>query len=181
MTSLRHAVARRSPWSGYARLVLGLSLVAGVDGCHRRPVRTPFLIPPPAPVEQPAAPRTGGILPIEPQPETSLPERRYRPPRPPSPRPAAPATPAPAAPVAPAPETFVFSTADDVTPEQKKTVAADLRRAQARAARVRGNDSGIRNVRNFLQQAQASLASGDVDGARVLTTKATMLLDEMHR
>jgi ribosomal protein S20 len=89
----------------------------------------------------------------------------------------------------PAPDTVEIGelTAGGAANPQAQQAAADLvasieKRLNGLSAQtVRRQRTQVSRIRNFWQQAQAALSSGDVEGAKTLATKANLLLDDLQK
>lgn len=95
---------------------------------------------------------------------------------------------APTAPPAAGPPSVLGSltTGGEVTPRaQQETadlIATSERRLQAVAGtKARDQQTQLKEVRHFLDQAKEVMASGDEEGARTLATKAKLLLDDLEK
>jgi hypothetical protein len=170
------------------------AMVGGLSGCLRHPPKLMLLTVWRAPVEMEVP---AGPPPLVPTPEVDLPDvplaeaggrlpvaRRRA-------RPTAGASTIGAAPQgvvdAPEPETVDIgnlTAGGDATPQSRQE-AADL--IESTYQRLKALSSGtmsahrsqVTRVKNFQQQAQRALASGDADGAKNLATKGKLLLDDM--
>ena len=128
----------------------------------------PHIVMPPEPIAAAAA---------------NLPRERRRPVAKEEPEADQPATPPPV------PDAVAIGslTAGGETNPQSKQAAADL--IASNEKRLKGLSAGksearkaeISTLRNFQQQAQEALASGDAEGAMTLATKAKLLLDDLEK
>ncbi len=182
-----------------AAALLSLAAAFGLSGClfHKtKPLVLPQIAHAPIalePVPLPEPPPMIATLPppeLGPLPETPAePAPRRR--RPSSAQPAAPVpTPAPAQ-VAAAPEPAAvaigaLSTGSDATPQNQQQVrdliASIVKRIAALPAKtVDDQRAQLRQVKQFLDQAQQALDSGDAEGAKNLATKAKLLMDDIEK
>jgi hypothetical protein len=79
-----------------------------------------------------------------------------------------------------------LSTGGDATPQSQQQaqdlIASILRRIAALPANIAdAQKRQVRQVRNFIDQAQKALSSGDAEGARNLATKAKLLMDDLEK
>jgi hypothetical protein len=74
---------------------------------------------------------------------------------------------------------------DGVSETQQKTqdlIASILKRIAALSTQAASSQKReIRQIRNFLDQAQKALKSGDADGANALATKASLLMENVEK
>jgi len=166
---------------------LALLLTAGLAGCHHKAAVVPFPQTAHAPVEleSPPPPVSPPLVATVPLPE--LAPAKPVPKKKPSPRedtqpPAQVASDA----AAPALSIGTLSAGGDSTPQSQQQaqdlIASILKRIAALPAKTAdATKVQIKQIRNFLDQAQRALSSGDPDGARNLATKAKLLLDELEK
>jgi hypothetical protein len=173
------------------RIAAPLLLALALAGCRHK--TKPFVLPQSvnAPVE---------LVPIPPPDSppiiATLPPPQLGPlpaPLPPPPRRRRRVVPPPAPPVqvASAPEPAAvaigsLSTGSDVTSQtqqQAKDLLASIgkRIAALPAATANAQKSQVRQVKQFLNQAQQALNSGDAEGAKNLATKANVLMDDIEK
>jgi hypothetical protein len=170
---------------------LVLALTCGLAGCRHK--TKPFVLPASAhapielvPIPPPEPPPMIATLPppqLGPLPTPPPPPARRR-------RRVAPA-PAPPVQVASAPEPAAvaigsLSTGSDATPQsqqQAKDLIASIakRIAALPAATANAQQTQVRQVKQFLDQAQKALDSGDAEGAKNLATKAKLLMDDIEK
>jgi len=170
--------------------------MCGLQGCRHKTV---LLLPragsaPPIALETVPPPKElpviASVSPPELQPlpaQTPAPARRRRA-APPPPKDAAAAPPVQ---VASAPEPAAaaigaLSSGGTAMPESqqqaKDLIAGIVRRIAALPAKTAdAQKSQVRQVKQFLDQAQQALNSGDADGAKNLATKAKLLLDDLEK
>jgi predicted AAA+ superfamily ATPase len=79
-----------------------------------------------------------------------------------------------------------LSTGDDATPQSQQRVQNLIASIGKRIATLSSTVAAAKRrqvgqVRNFLEQAQQALNSGDADGATNLATKARLLMDEVEK
>jgi len=189
----RHHLAQRLAATLIRVPALSLVLAAGLAGCHHKPAA--FVIPSGAhaPIEleiipPPDAPLMIATLPV-PEPEPLPPSE---PPKPaPRRRPAPKEEPQPPVQVASAPEPAALaigtlSTGDDASPQSQQQaqdlIASILKQIAALPANTaNAQKKQIRQIRNFIDQAQKALSSGDAEGAKNLATKAKLLMDDLEK
>ena len=194
MTRLDHLVRRLAP--AFARAsrapLASLILVAGLAGCHHKQLA--YTIPQgahaPVPLETIPTPEPPPMIATLPSPELGP---LTIPPPPPKPTPRRrPAPKEDAQPqVASAPEiaaAAIGSLSAGGAPSQQTQqqaqglIASILKRISALPANVAdAQKKQIRQIRNFLDQAQKALNSGDADGANNLATKAKLLMDDLEK
>jgi hypothetical protein len=171
---------------------LFIVLIAGLSGCGHKKLRSVLPHGVLAPVELETAPTPDAEVAAVPTPELGP-----LPGPPPAPRPTPKKKPAPKeeaqSPVQVAsdagPATLAIgalSTGGDATPEsQQQTrdlIGSILKRIAALPAKLAdGQKKQIRQVRNFLDQAQQALNTGDTAGANNLATKARLLMDDLDK
>lgn len=168
--------------------ILALVFVVALAGCRHKPARW--------------APPVGALAPVDleipPQPEPPpeiatlpAPDLGPLPEPPPAPR----RRPAPAPKEQPAQVASNDSPAlaigalsvggDGISETQQKTqdlIASIARRISALSTQAASSQKReIRQIRNFLDQAQKALKSGDADGANALATKASLLMDNVEK
>jgi hypothetical protein len=172
---------------------VGLLLIAGLAGCHHKTVA--YVIPHPAqapiPLDTIPPPDLPALIASLPSPE--LPPLPLPPPPKPAPRkkPSPKEEPQPPAQVAsmPAPAASAIgtlSTGGDAAPQSQQQaqglIASILKRIAALPAKTAdAQKKQIRQINNFLTQAQKALNSGDADGAFNLATKARLLMDDLEK
>lgn len=173
---------------------LWLMLILGLAGCHHK--RLAFVIPRGAqvPVELEAVPSPDSPPMIAALPPPEL-EPLPLPPPPPKPvprrKPAPKEEAQPSSPVTSTPEIAALaigslSTGGDAAPQSQQQaqdmIASILKRIIALPARIADSQKRqIRQVRNFLDQAQKALNSGDAEGAKNLATKAGLLMNDLEK
>jgi len=172
---------------------LSLLFALGLAGCHHK---TTLLYAPPLGSLAPIQLET--VTPPDPPPMiASLPAPELEPlPLPPPPRPVPRRRPAPKeesqSPVqASEPETAALaigalSTGGDAAPQSQQQardlIASILKRIAALPAKTAdAQKKQIRQIRNFTDQAQKALNSGDAEGAKNLATKASLLMDDLEK
>ena len=64
---------------------------------------------------------------------------------------------------------------------RRDLIASILKRIAALPAKTDAQKKQIRQIRNFIDQAQKALNSGDAEGARNLATKAGLLMDDLEK
>jgi hypothetical protein len=183
------------PARAAAAALLSLTAALGLSGClfHRtKPLMLPQIAHVPIPLEPLPPPQSPPMIATLPPPDLGpLPE----PPPEPTPRRRRPAPlPPPATPpaqVASAPDPAVvaigaLSAGGDVTPQSeqqaKDLIASILKRIAALPARTADDQkTQVRQVKQFLDQAQQALNSGDAEGAKNLATKAKLLMDDIEK
>jgi hypothetical protein len=79
-----------------------------------------------------------------------------------------------------------LSTGGDAAPQSQQEaqdlVASIRRRIAALPARTAdAQKKEIRQIQNFIDQAQKALKSGDAEGAKNLATKAKLLMDDLEK
>lgn len=186
----RLAALTHAAWISAASLVLA----TGLAGCHHKtvafviprgahaPIELETLPPPePPPMIATLAPPELEPLPLPPPAPRPVPRKK------PSPR----EEPQPAVQVASAPESAelaigALSTGGDAAPQSQQQaqdlIASILKRIAALPSRTAdAQKRQIRQIRNFLNQAQQALNSGDADGARNLANKARLLMDDLEK
>lgn len=182
------AACRRAP-------ALVLVFAAGLAGCRHK---TTAMIPTGAhaPIALEGPPSSDAPVEIATLPEPELPPLTIPAP---APKPAPKRKPAPtekddSQPTAPAPTEAeqaavaigALSAGDDAAPrsqqEAQNLIASIAKRIAALPAKTAdARKAQIRQVRNFLDQAQQALSSGDAEGARNLATKARLLMDDLEK
>lgn len=171
---------------------VSLLLVAGLAGCHRKQVA--YTIPHGAlapvdlePIPLPESPDLIATLPT--------PELEPLPIPPPPPKPAARKRPTPKEDAQPqgagAPETAALAigalSAGGAATQQTQQQAQGLidsifkRIAALPAYTADTQKKQVRQIRNFVDQAQKALNSGDAEGANNLATKARLLMDDLEK
>jgi hypothetical protein len=173
--------------------VVSLLLVAGLAGCHHKRVAyvIPHSVQAPVSLEEIPPPELPAVI-------ASLPSPKLQPlplPPPPKPAPRRRSTPReepqPPAQVASSPSPAALaigalSAGGDPTPQSQQQaqglIASILKRIAALPAKTAdAQKKQIRQIRNFLDQAQKALNSGDADGAINLATKARLLMDDLEK
>jgi len=191
----RHHLATRFT-STLARVgnitALSFLLSAGLAGCHHKTAAASFPQTAHAPVQLETPPPPGSPPQVATVP---LPELAPLPPPPPA-KPVAKKKPSPREDTPPtaqvandaaAPVSIgTLSAGGDSTPQSQQQaqdlIAAILKRIAALPAKTAdAKKTQIKQIRNFVDQAQQALSSGDPDGARNLATKAKLLLDELEK
>lgn len=163
-----------------------------LSGCHHKPVRSPLPIGVLAPADLETLPAEASPPQIASVPEPELgPLPSVQPPAPPRRRPAAAPKenePAPAVnndAAAALAIGAISAGGDDVahTAQQARDlINAVLKRVSALSAQIASaQKQEMRQVRNYLDQAQKALKSGDAEGAHTLATKANLLMDEVEK
>jgi len=172
-----------------AMSALCLLMAAGLGGC-RKNVRVLVLPSTLTPVQLDAADAPDEEVDEVPlvelgplSPEPTIPPPRRRPAAAPKEEPPAQAA-SPAEPAAMAIGTL--STGDDATPQSQQRVQNLIASIGKRIATLSSTVAAAKRrqvgqVRNFLEQAQQALNSGDADGATNLATKARLLMDEVEK
>jgi uncharacterized phage infection (PIP) family protein YhgE len=79
-----------------------------------------------------------------------------------------------------------LSTGSDATPQGqqqvKDLIASIVKRIAALPAKTADDQKAqLRQVKQFLDQAQQALTSGDAEGAKNLATKAKLLMDDVEK
>jgi hypothetical protein len=175
---------------GTAALSLGMAL--GLAGCRHKakPVALPQTARAPIELETIPGPQPPPLIATVPGPE---PAPLPTPPPPARRRRRATPAPAPATPVqvASAPEPAAvaigsLSTGGDVTQQSQQQardlIASIVKRIAALPGTLADAQKGaIRQVKQFLTQAQQALDSGDAEGAKNLATKAKLLMDDVEK
>lgn len=169
-------------------------LVAGLGGCHHKRVTAvlPIGVLAPVDLEKPQAPETPpqiaeipspdfGPLPTWPAPTRAVPRKR-----PATKEENQPATQAAVEnpPLALAIGSLSTGGEDDASNQQQvqDLIASIKKRIAALPAKVANmHRKEVRQVENFLDQAQKALKSGDTDGATNLATKARLLMDDLEK
>ena len=160
-------------------------------GCRHKPVRSPLPIGVLAPIDleipQPdqAPPEVADV----PQPELGpLPSVQLPPPprrRPPAPKESEPTQVANNDAGAALAIGAISAGGDDgthTTQQAQDLINAVLKRVAALSADLASTQKReVRQVRNFIDQAQKALKSGDAEGAHTLATKANLLMDEVEK
>ena len=175
--------------------VLGLVFAMGLTGCRHKSLRSALPIGVLAPVElEPTEPLDPGVEIAEvPLPELGPPIEPPAPPRPPVRRRPAPkeegqgqtqlangAEPSALAAIG------MLSTGDDDPSlgqqQVRDLIASIVKRIAALPSSVaNAQKSQIKQVKNFLDQADKALNSGDTTGANNLATKARLLMDDLEK
>jgi hypothetical protein len=174
---------------------LCLVLIAGLEGCHHKSARPALPVGALAPIalEDVASPGDMPMIAEVPPPQlTPLPPAPPSPKPPPRRRPQAP--PKDEAPVqlasggepAAALAIGALSTGGDAAPQSQQQardlIASIQKRIAALPAKTaEGQKKQVRQVRNFLDQGQQALDSGDAEGAINLATKARLLMDDLEK
>jgi outer membrane biosynthesis protein TonB len=166
--------------------------VFGLAGCrHKTTLRPALPVGVLAPIELETIPPPDSLPTIAtlPVPDLELPPEE--PPKPaPRRRPAPKEEPEPPVQVASAPEPAALaigtlSTEGDAAPQTQQQaqglIASILKRIAALSAKTDAQKKQIRQIRNFIDQAQKALNSGDAEGARNLATKASLLMDDLEK
>lgn len=168
-----------------------LVLVGGLAGCRHKVTHSPLPIGVLAPIEL-ETPDNGDQPEIA---ELSPPDFELPLPPPPAPKPVIRRKPTAKeeqpAQVASAPEPAALaigalSTSDEATPDgpqqAKDLIGSIQKRIAALPPRIaEGQKKQVRQVKHFVDQAQAALSSGDADGALNLATKAKLLMDDLEK
>jgi hypothetical protein len=175
-----------------ARFALILAL--GLAGCHHKPVRPPLPIGVLAPVDLEPSPPVENPLEIATVPEPELgPLSAGEPPTPPRRR-TPPAPKETEQPVQVAANDAAAATlaigalsagGEDATHTSQQAVDlinAVLKRISALSSQLASaQKKEVRQARNYLDQAQKALRTGDAEGAHTLATKASLLMDEVEK
>ena len=79
-----------------------------------------------------------------------------------------------------------LSTGGDAAPQSQQQaqdlIASILKRIAALPAKIANpRSSRFSQIRNFIDQAQKALNSGDAEGAKNLATKAKLLMDDLEK
>lgn len=171
-----------------------LILALGISGCHHKPVRPPLPIGVLAPVDlEPSAPvENPPEIATVPEPELG-PLSSGEPPAPPRRR-TPPAPKETEQPVQVAANDAAAATlaigalsagGEDATHTSRQAVDlinAVLKRISALSSQLASaQKKEIRQARNYLDQAQKALRTGDAEGAHTLATKASLLMDEVEK
>jgi hypothetical protein len=191
----RHHLAQRLAAKLIRVSAVALVLAAGLAGCHHKPAV--FVIPQiaHAPIELETIPPPDSPLMIAtlPVPDLEPPLPPAEPPKPaPRRRPPPKEEPQPPVQVASAPEPAALaiigtlSTGGDSAPQSQQQaqdlVASILKRIAALPANTaNAQKKQIRQIKNFIDQAQKALNSGDAEGAKNLATKAKLLMDDLEK
>jgi len=167
-------------------------VAAGIAGCRHKPVRSPLPIGALAPVdlEIPAPPESPPVIAELPPPQLG-PLPASPPPPPPRRRPApAPKETAPPVQVANN-DTAALAIgalsaggdgASQAQQQAQDLINSVLKRIAALSANIaNAQKRQIRQINNFLVQAQKALKSGDAEGANTLATKAKLLMDDVEK
>ena len=193
MTQVHEIGCGRAP----ARVRVGLTsafcllLLTAATGCAHKKLKSALPVGVLAPVELEPAPTPNAEI-------ASLPPPQLAPlPPPPPPKPAPRRRPAPkeepqppaqvASNVAPAPLALGALTAGGDTAPENQQQARDLiasilkRISDLPASIVEAEKKQVRQIKNFLDQAQQALSGGDTQGATNLATKAKLLLDDLEK
>jgi hypothetical protein len=173
---------------------LSLVLVAGLAGCRHKAAPFPLPLGVLAPIELEDIPLPESLPEIAelPSPELAAPLPPPPPPRPvPRRRPAPKEEVQPPVQLASAPESAALaigalSTGGDAAPQSQQQardlIASILKRIAALPANTaNAQKKEIKQVHNFLDQAQKALSSGDAEGAKNLATKASLLMDDLEK
>jgi hypothetical protein len=180
-----------TPLHPVARALSGLALACTLAGCRHK--TKPLVLPQAAhaPIELEDIPPPASLPDIAALPPPQL-KTLPTPPPPPPPRRrrAAPPKEAPVQ-VASAPETAAvaigaLSAGADVTQQSQQQardlIASILKRIAALPAKTADDQkTNLRQVKQFLDQAQKALDSGDAEGAKNLATKAKVLMDDIEK
>jgi hypothetical protein len=173
---------------------LWLVLAIGLAGCHHKTTLRPALpIGALAPIELETIPPPDSLPMIATLPPPEL--ESLPPPEPPKQaprrRPAPKEEAQPPVQVASAPEPAALaigalSTGGDAAPQSQQQaqglIASILKRIAALPAKTAdAQKKQIRQIRNFIDQAQKALNSGDAEGANNLATKASLLMDDLEK
>jgi hypothetical protein len=195
LTRCHHFARRLANTLSRARCVpiLSFVLVAGLAGCHHKPavLALPRGVLAPIDLEDIPLPESLPEIAELPPPELGPPS----PPPPPKPvprrRPAPKEEPQPPVQVAAAPEPATLaigslSTGGDAAPQSQQEARDLISSILKRIAALPGNTANaqkqqIKQIHNFLDQAQKALTSGDAEGARNLATKARVLMDDLEK
>ncbi len=185
-------VARAATRAGRLSALAVLFVVAGLAGCRHKPVRSPLPI--------------GALAPVDleiPEPSDSLPTIATLPPPelgplsgpelppPPRRRPATPPKETQPPQVAGNDATATLAIGalslggDGASQTQQQTqdlINSVLKRIASLPADIaNAQKTQIRQIHNFLDQAQKALKSGDAEGANTLATKAKLLMDDVEK
>ena len=173
---------------------LSLALVFSLAGCRHKP--TAFVIPSgahaPVALETIPPPESPAMIATLPPPELEPPLPPPPPPKPaPKKRPAPKEEPQAPVQVASAAEPAAsaigaLSTGGDAAPQSQQQAQDLIQLILKEIAGLPANITDaqkkqIRQIRNFIDQAQKALTSGDAEGARNLATKAKLLLDDLEK
>jgi hypothetical protein len=171
---------------------LVLLLVAGLAGCrHKAPAFTiPHGAQAPIALEEPSTPDPAATVaelpvpelpPLSPPPPTPVPRRK------PAPAPREEPPPTQVAEAAPAELAIgTLSSGGNLAPQiqhqAQDMISSILKRIAALSAKTADAEKRqIRQIRNFLDQAQQALKTGDTEGAKNLATKASLLTDDLEK
>ena len=173
---------------------LGIAAICALlSGCRHKPVRSPLPIGVLAPADLERPPEDANPPQIASIPEPELgPLPSVQPPPPPRRRPpAASRENEPAPPVANNDAAAALAIGaisaggDDTThtvQQARDLINTVLKRVSALSAQIESaQKQEVRQVRNYLDQAQKALKSGDAEGAHTLATKANLLMDEVEK
>lgn len=177
-----------------ARGGLSLMLLLCLAGCIHKKVKAVVLPQPTVPVSVDNLPDSADLPMIEPKPvpdgpvptaeAASKPKRERRKPAKAAPVVPPPAAPNPTASTEDASAIGALTAGGDSNP-QKLHEAADLIASNEKRLKalpesvVNAQRSQVNTIRNFQRQAQEALNSGDVEGAKMLATKAKLLLYDL--
>lgn len=196
MRNLRHLARRLSARIVHAGVTPALSvmLMAGLGGCHKKVrMSLPRVVLTPVSLEDNAGPDDVEVVTL------SLPELETPPATPPPVRPTPRRRPAPTpkdesptpAQLAAADEPATLaigalSTGGDAAPQAQQQardlIASLMKRIASLPARTADvQQRQVKQVKNFLKQAEKALNSGDAEGATNLATKAQLLMDDLEK
>lgn len=195
MIPQRHPVrhlARVRPGARFAT-PFALILALGLAGCHHKPVRPQLPIGALAPIElEPSPPENPPSIAMVPEPELG-PFPAEEPPTAPRRR-ATPVVKESEPPVQVAANDASAATlaigalsagGEDTTHTSQQAVDlinAVLKRIGALSSQIASaQKKEVRQARNYLDQAQKALRTGDAEGAHTLATKANLLMDEVEK
>jgi hypothetical protein len=173
--------------------MLSLFLVGGLAGCHHKPALFPLPHGVLAPIELEDIPLPESLPEIAELPAPTLGPLPLPPPPKPAPRrrPPPKEEPKPPVQVAAASEPAnlaigALSAGGDAVPqnqqEARDLIASILKRIAALPSNIASaQKQQLKQIHNFLNQAQKALNSGDAEGAKNLATKARVLMDDLEK
>jgi hypothetical protein len=173
--------------------MLSLLLVGGLAGCHHKPAVLALPRGVLAPIELENIPLPESLPEIAELPPPELVPLPPPPPPKPTPRrrPQPKEQPQPPVQVASAPDPAALaigalSTGGDAVPqsqqEARDLIASIFKRIAALSSDIaNAQKQQVKQIHNFLDQAQKALNSGDAEGAKNLATKARVLMDDLEK
>ena len=170
---------------------VSLMLVAGLTGCHRK--RLAYTLPhgaqAPVSLDPTPLPETPPLIATLPSPELeplsipppapkAIPRRKPAPKEEPQPGP----SPSETAALAIGALSAGGASTSQSQQQAQGLIQSILRRIAALPSNVAdAQKQQVRQIRNFLDQAQKALSSGDAEGANNLATKARLLMDDLEK